>query len=128
LAGRITIREGFHDIDAVAAFFAAADLVALPYRQVSQSGVLQLAYGFSRPVVAYPVGGLTEAVIDGQTGWLCARPTPSALAAGLHEADAAGRDELRRRGEAGRRWASETLGWDAIAAATEAVYATVARA
>jgi D-inositol-3-phosphate glycosyltransferase len=123
----VTVREGFHAIDAVAEFFAAADLVALPYRLVSQSGVLQLAYGFSRPVVAYPVGGLTEAVIDGETGWLCRQPTPSALAAALHEADAAGRDELRRRGAAGRRWASETLDWDAIAAATEAVYATVTR-
>lgn len=127
LAGRVTVREGFHEIEAVAEFFAAADVVALPYRQVSQSGVLHLAYGFSRPVIAYPVGGLTEAVIDGETGWLCAEPTPSALAAALREADAAGQDELRRRGEAGRRWSTETLDWSAIAAATEAVYALVAR-
>ena len=66
-------------------------------------------------------------MIDGETGWLCAEPTPLALAAALHEAEAAGRDELRRRGEVGRRWASETLDWEAIAAATEAVYATVIR-
>jgi glycosyltransferase involved in cell wall biosynthesis len=127
LAGRVTIREGFHEIDAVAEFFAAADLVALPYRQASQSGVLHLAYGFSRPVVAYPVGGLAEAVIEGETGWLCAHPTPSALAAVLHEADASGRDELRRRGEAARRWATETLDWNVIATATEAIYASVTR-
>jgi glycosyltransferase involved in cell wall biosynthesis len=126
LAGRVTIREGFHEIDAVAEFFAAADLVALPYRRVSQSGVLHLAYGFRRPVVIYPVEGLAEAVIEGETGWRCAQPTPSALAAAMQEADSAGRDELRRRGEAGRRWATETLDWSAIAAATEAVYASVA--
>ncbi len=127
LAGRVTIREGFHAIDEVAGFFAAADLVALPYHRVSQSGVLQLAYGFGRPVVAYPVGGLPEAVIEGETGWLCARATPSALAAALREADSAGRKELRRRGEAGRKWAAETLDWDTIATATEAVYASVLR-
>lgn len=127
LAGRVTVREGFHEIDAVAEFFAAADLVALPYRRVSQSGVLHLAYGFSRPVVAYPVGGLADAVIDGETGWLCAEPTPTALADALHAAGEAGREELRRRGEAGRRWATETVGWSAIAAATEAIYASVAR-
>lgn len=127
LAGRVTVREGFHGLDEVAGFFAAADLVALPYHRVSQSGVLQLAYGFGRPVVAYPVGGLPEAVIDGETGWLCAQATPSALAAVLREAESAGREELRRRGEAGRNWAAETLDWDTIAAATETVYASVLR-
>lgn len=127
LAGRVTIREGFHEIDAVAELFAATDLVALPYQQVSQSGVLHLAYGFSRPVVAYPVGGLPEAVIDGETGWLCVEPSPSALADALREADAAGPDELRRRGEAGRAWATETLDWSKIAASTEAIYASVMR-
>jgi glycosyltransferase involved in cell wall biosynthesis len=128
LAGRVTIREGFHEIDAVAQFFAAADLVALPYQRVSQSGVLYLAYGFSRPVVAYPVGGLTESVIDGQTGWLCAEPSASALAQALKDADEAGHEEIRRRGEAGRAWASETLDWGRIATATEAIYASVMRA
>jgi glycosyltransferase involved in cell wall biosynthesis len=127
LAERVTIREGFHGIDEVAEFFAAADLVALPYHRVSQSGVLQLAYGFARPVVAYPVGGLPEAVIEGETGWLCAQATPSALAAVLREAESAGRDELRRRGEAGRNWAAETLDWGTIAAATETVYTSVMR-
>lgn len=125
LSGRVTIREGFHEIDAAAVFFAAADLVALPYQRVSQSGALHLAYGFSRPVVAYPVGGLVEAVSEGETGWLCARPTPAALAVALEEADAAGRAEMRRRGEAGRLWATETLGWSAIAEATEVVYSSV---
>ena len=123
LAGRVTIREGFQEIDAVAEIFAAADLVALPYHQASQSGVLHLAYGFGRPVAAYPVGGLAEAVIDGQTGWLCPQPTPAALATVLRDAEAAGRDELRRRGAAGRRWATDRFDWGTIANATEAVYA-----
>ncbi|MGA2924492.1 MAG: glycosyltransferase family 4 protein [Solirubrobacteraceae bacterium] len=122
LAGRVTVREGFQDIDAVAALFAAADLIALPYSRASQSGVLHLAYGFSRPVVAYPVGGLTEAVIDGQTGWVCSQPTPAALAAALREAAAAGRVELRRRGAEGRRWAAANFDWGSIALDTEGVY------
>ncbi len=122
LVGRISVHEGFQDMDAVARFFAAADLVALPYRVASQSGVAHLAYGFSRAVVAYPVGGLTEAVIDGTTGWLCAQPTPAALAGVLDDAAAAGRGECRRRGEAGHRWASAKFSWSAIAQATEAVY------
>jgi hypothetical protein len=50
--------------------------VALPYARAGASGVLLLAYGAARPVVAYPVDGLAEAVVDGETGWLCARPIP----------------------------------------------------
>ena len=97
------------------------------YAEVLEAVAQELAYGFGRPVVAYPVGGLAEAVIDGETGWLCAKATPSALAAVLREAESAGREELRRRGEAGRRWAIETLDWGAIAASTETVYASVLR-
>ena len=62
-----------------AQLFAAADAVVLPYEVASQSGVLLLAYGFQRPVVVYPVGGLLEAVIDGETGWICARSDVEAL-------------------------------------------------
>ena len=127
LAGRITVRSGFQPIDAVGRLFAAADLVAIPYRRASQSGVLHLAYGFARPVVAYPVGGLTEAVLDGVTGWICASASPGALADTLREAADAGRTELHRRGMEGRLWAEGEFGWDGIASATEAVYARALR-
>ncbi len=122
LAGRVTVLEGFQPIEQVGRLFAAADLVALPYRRASQSGVLHLAYGFARPVAAYPSGGLGEAVIPGVTGWMCREASPRALAQALREAGEAGRAELRRLGGEGRRWAERTFDWDAIARATEAVY------
>jgi glycosyltransferase involved in cell wall biosynthesis len=122
LAERVTVLEGFHPMERVAELFAAADVVALPYRQASQSGVLHLAYGFARPVAAYPVGGLTEAVIPGVTGWICAEASPGALAEVLREAGEDGRAELRRRGQEGRRWAQRTFSWDRIAQETERVY------
>jgi glycosyltransferase involved in cell wall biosynthesis len=122
LAGRVTVREGFLEMTAVAQLFAAADAAVLPYTVASQSGVLLLAYGFERPVVAYPVGGLAEAVVDGETGWLCARPDPEALTATLREVVGAGRAECARRGMAGGRLSRERYSWDAIARATAAVY------
>jgi len=122
LAGRITVQEGFQPIEEVGRLFAAADLVAIPYRRASQSGVVQLAYGFGRPVAAYPVGGLTEAVRDGVTGWVCRDASPEALADTLRTAANAGRDELRRRGTEGRMWAERELDWDRIARLTERVY------
>jgi glycosyltransferase involved in cell wall biosynthesis len=125
LSGRVTIREGFHDIDLAGAFFAAADLVALPYAQASQSGVLLLAYGFARPVVVYPVGGLIEAVQQDSTGWVAERATPEALAAVLREAGEAGREQLRARGERGRQWAEQQFDWTRIAETTKDVYETI---
>lgn len=122
LARRVHVREGFVPIDEAADLFAAADAVVLPYPRASQSGVLLLAYGFSRPVVAYPVGGLAEAVVDGETGWLCARPDVEALVDALGAVVDAGAAECARRGAAGRALADERYAWDAIARRTRAVH------
>jgi glycosyltransferase involved in cell wall biosynthesis len=54
----------------LSAYFGAADVVVLPYTRVTQSGVVQLAYGFGRPVITTRVGGLPELVADGETGLL----------------------------------------------------------
>src|SRR3954447_23114348 len=123
LAGRVHLRAGFVAMDEAADVFAAADAVVLPYRPASPSGVLLLPYGSARPVVAYPVGGLAEAVEDGETGWLCAAPDADALAVALGDVVAAGPEECARRGAAGRHLAETRFAWDAIAQRTRALYA-----
>jgi glycosyltransferase involved in cell wall biosynthesis len=123
LAGRLVVREGFVPAKEAGRLFAAADVAALPYRQASASGVLLLAYGYGCPVVAYPVGGLPEYVVDGETGWLCARPVPEALTEQLRAIAAAGRETCRTRGAAARSLADERFSWDAIARRTVALYA-----
>ncbi len=47
---------------AVSQYFFASDLVVLPYNEITQSGVLQIAYAFGKPVVATAIGGFNEAV------------------------------------------------------------------
>lgn len=49
-------------------FFSISDLVVLPYRSATQSGILNLAYGFKKPVVITNVGGLGEFVENEKTG------------------------------------------------------------
>jgi glycosyltransferase involved in cell wall biosynthesis len=89
LVGRLRIadRVGFdnryvpdHELSRV---FAAADAVVVPYRQASQSGVVQLAYAFGRPVIATRVGGLGESVIEGLTGAVVPPRDPVELARGI---------------------------------------------
>lgn len=118
LDGRVVIREGFHSMAAAATFFAAADVGVLPYRRASASGVLLLGYGFARAPVVFPVGGLPEAVVDGETGWVCADATADALADALRDVVAAGPEECRRRGQAGARFSDERFAWPAIARRT----------
>jgi glycosyltransferase involved in cell wall biosynthesis len=125
LAGRVTVREGFLEMSTAAELFAAADTVSLPYPSASQSGVLLLAYGFHRPVVIYPVGGLVEAVLDGQTGWICSRPDVEALVDSLSQSIEAGAAECLRRGQQGASLAEERFSWQAIARRTGELYEQV---
>ncbi len=125
LAGRVTVREGFLEMREAAQLFAATDTVTLPYMLASQSGVLLLAYGFHRPVVVYPVGGLVEAVIDGETGWICPTPDVAGLTSALAASIDATWDECRRRGEVGAALAEERFAWPAIARSTGELYREV---
>jgi glycosyltransferase involved in cell wall biosynthesis len=125
LAGRVTVQEGFLTIDEAAEVFAASDIVALPYAQASASGVLLLAYGFERPVVAYPVGGLVEYVRDGETGWLTESPSVDALQRTLSAIVEAGEVECRRRGRVAGAMAKDEWSWEAIANRTISLYETL---
>ena len=65
--------------DQVADYFSAADVVMLPYLSATQSGIIQIAYNFDKPVIATNVGGLAEVVLDGTTGFIVPPNDPQAL-------------------------------------------------
>ena len=83
LAGRVHIVDRYVPDDEAAELFAACDVVVLPYRDATQSGVVPLAWAHGRPVVTTAVGGLPDAVEDGATGLLVAPGDPAALAEAL---------------------------------------------
>ncbi len=64
----------------VGMFFSAADVLTLPYLSATQSGIIQIAYNFHRPVIATDVGGLAEVVRTGKTGYIVQPRDASALA------------------------------------------------
>jgi glycosyltransferase involved in cell wall biosynthesis len=64
----------------VGSYFAAADLVVLPYLSGTGSGVCQLAFGMRRPVVATRMGSMPDVVRDGLNGRLVEPGDPAALA------------------------------------------------
>lgn len=58
------------NIEDIPAYFGPACMVVLPYLTASQSGVVQMAYSFGKPVIAAKVGGLPEQVEEGLSGVL----------------------------------------------------------
>ena len=51
-------------------YFSAADLVALPYRSATQSGVTQVSFHFEVPTLVTNVGGLGEIIPDKVAGYV----------------------------------------------------------
>lgn len=83
LAGHVHLVDRYVPDAEAATLFAAADVVVLPYRDGTQSGVVPLAWAHGRPVVTTAVGGLPEVVEDGSTGLLVPPLDADALAAAL---------------------------------------------
>lgn len=77
---RIRVIDGYTPDKEVEKYFAACDLVLLPYESATQSGIVQIAFGFERPVIVSRVGGLPEAVKDGETGYVIKPCAPEELA------------------------------------------------
>ena len=107
----------------VECYFKAADVVVIPYADVSQSGILLTAHNFGLPVIATDVGALRDDVIDDRTGFLCPPRDPVALA---HAIDRYFSSELYRhlptRREEIRRFANERHSWTTVAQITRSVY------
>jgi glycosyltransferase involved in cell wall biosynthesis len=77
---RVTIHNIYVPNDEVARWFSAADLLVLPYRSATNSGIVQIGYNFALPAVVTDVGSLAEVVIDGVTGYVVRDAEPATLA------------------------------------------------
>jgi glycosyltransferase involved in cell wall biosynthesis len=63
-------------------YFCAADLIAQPYKNATQSGVTQIAYHFETPILVTNVGGLPEMVPHQKVGYVTP-VNPQAIAEAL---------------------------------------------
>jgi len=80
LNNHVTIIDQYIPNEQVGYYFSQTDVVVLPYRSATQSGIIQLAFGFNKPVITTDVGGLAEVVHHGETG-LVVPPNDSVLLA-----------------------------------------------
>jgi glycosyltransferase involved in cell wall biosynthesis len=110
-----------------AALFERADIVVLPYERSERfgfSGVLATALGHGKAIVISDVGGLSEVASAGAARLVAPGDAP-ALKAALTEL-IADPDQRARLAAAAAKAASEEYSWDTAAAATLALYETIA--
>ena len=104
-----------------AELFQRCSVVALPYIEASQSGVVPTAYGFKKPVIVTDVGSIPEIVDDGVTGFIVPPKKPEALSEAIVKL--LKDDKLRREmGENAYKKLKTELSWGKIAEKTIEVY------
>lgn len=80
LQNNIMIVDGYVPDKEVEKYFVASDIVVLPYVSATQSGIVQIAFGFEKPVIVTNVGGLPDVVEDGKTGYIVSKENEVELA------------------------------------------------
>jgi D-inositol-3-phosphate glycosyltransferase len=80
IGDHVIVHDRYIPNDQVGLYYAAADVVALPYLSATQSGIVQICYHYNRPVIATNVGGLPEVVHDQGTGFIVRANDPTAFA------------------------------------------------
>ena len=80
LENNVKVVSDFVPDEKVKYFFSACDVVILPYADATQSGIIQIAYFYDKPVIATNVGGLSEAVLDNKTGLIIKAKSSEAIA------------------------------------------------
>jgi glycosyltransferase involved in cell wall biosynthesis len=125
-AKRIILKIQFIPEEEAEVYLKAADVIALPYNEIFQSGVLFLAYSFGLPVVATDVGSFREEIVEGSTGYVCRPCDPDDLASAIRTYFASDLYlNLATRREEIKDYANIHHSWDAVAELTRNAYADV---
>lgn len=98
LKDRITLHADYVPNEEVKEWFSASDVVVLPYRTATNSGIVQIAYNFSVPAIVTDVGSLSEVVLDGKTGYVIPDGSPNTIATAVEKIFRPGRIEEFARG------------------------------
>lgn len=112
LREQVELRPWYHSETEAALLFARADAVVLPYRSATGSGIIPLAYHYGKPVIATRVGGLSEVVREGRTGFLIHPGCDDEFIQLVNRLNRVKLAAMRPEVEA----FSRTLGWESLAA------------
>ena len=118
---RFSVIDRFLSPQEVVEQFQKSDVVVLPYREATQSGVAAYALGLGRPMVVTRVGGLPEMVDNGRNGFIVPPKQALALAHAI-SAILANRALAKMMGEHSLKVGKSRLSWETAAIVTVALY------
>lgn len=110
----IQLVKGYVPSDEIEAIFKAADVVVLPYTQVSQSGILNLAYAFKKPVVVTDIFPEAD-IIDNKFGAVAKTADISSLEKAIVEILQKNPSELSKMGVDAYKQSIKSSSWDKAA-------------
>lgn len=90
-------------------YFCASDVVVLPYRSATQSGISAISYHFEVPMIVTGVGGLRETIGQTGTGLVVDAPDPQLISREIERFFADG--ELQQTCVQNMRSEKERLSW-----------------
>jgi len=115
---------GFIPNDDVWKYYIAADVIALPYRKISQSGVLFSALAHERAVICSAVGCLPEIIDSTKGGITVEAENVVALAEAISDS-LQGKMDTRQQGIEAAGMIEKIYGWPVIARKTTDLYQTL---
>ena len=111
LKDKIEVIDRYVTEKETAELFCRSDVVVLPYRSASGTGVIPLAYHYRKPVIATIVGGLPDVVDDGVSGRLVKPEDPYAMAEVIREFLHKPSTNMRK----GVQKVANSMTWDSLA-------------
>jgi len=126
-SSRLEIYNRYLSDEEVSALFQRSTVVVLPYTSMSgESGVLNIAYAFEKPVVSSNAEGFSEVLEDGVTGYIV--PPKDHISLAKATVKILKDENLREEMGRGIRRKRQELSWDAIAKKHITVYRDLIRA
>lgn len=122
----VTLINEYIEDKKVSELFLSSELVVIPYTNMTgQSGILNIACAFNKPVIVTDVGGLGSILEDGKNGFLIPAEDADAIARSVIKI--LKNDCLKASMITNMKKKSEALSWDRIAKMHINVYTEVIR-
>ena len=121
LSNNVILHTKFIEDNEVEYYYAASDLVVLPYKKIYQSGVLMMALSYEKPVLVSDLPPLKEVITDNENGFFFRSEDTLDLANRLKEilADKNQLEKVRLNGSA---LVNTKFSWNEIARLTKEAY------
>lgn len=85
IANKVEFVDRYVSDSEAADYFARADAVALPYRSMTGTGVIPLAYHYGKPVITTNLSAFSDVVVDGETGFIADEVSSQALSKAINQ-------------------------------------------